>query len=248
YLTDISDYHEMNRVWASYFSGDRPPARAVIGVARLPGTPVVISAVAVAGSARARAVRPHGYAPQSAVALAIRAEDRLYISGLLGRRADTNRLPADSGGQVKLALDHLRIAFKAARKRAVDLNITTVYITEALDLAAAEKRLRAELPGGYTLVRTAALPLSSNIEITAISAPDLRVQSASGVAEEILRGFGSLKRAVVSDAYVDNGEAFQTVDQACVAGFGPVRPARTTVQPLAAGAAKTDQIVIVSVK
>ncbi|MGC2370984.1 MAG: RidA family protein, partial [Candidatus Sulfotelmatobacter sp.] len=46
YLEDISKYGEMNRAFGEYFA-KTPPARAVLGVARLPEPPIQISAVAV---------------------------------------------------------------------------------------------------------------------------------------------------------------------------------------------------------
>ena len=46
YLEDIDNAAALDRVYARYFPKD-PPARAMIGVARLPGTPVEINAVAV---------------------------------------------------------------------------------------------------------------------------------------------------------------------------------------------------------
>ena len=45
YLEDINNAAALDRVYARYFQKD-PPARALIGVARLPGTPVEINAVA----------------------------------------------------------------------------------------------------------------------------------------------------------------------------------------------------------
>ena len=49
YLTDMSSYAEMNRVFGEYFSRN-PPARAVLGVHALPDPPVTITMVAVHAS------------------------------------------------------------------------------------------------------------------------------------------------------------------------------------------------------
>ena len=46
YLTDMSQYAEMNRAFGEFF-GKIPPARAVLGVAALPDPPIEINAVAV---------------------------------------------------------------------------------------------------------------------------------------------------------------------------------------------------------
>ena len=48
YLTDLSFFPEVNAVYAKYFCGEPPPARATIGVASLPlGATVEIDAIAI---------------------------------------------------------------------------------------------------------------------------------------------------------------------------------------------------------
>ena len=47
YLADLNDFEEMNGAYGRYFTGD-PPARATVGVARLPkGAVLEIDAVAI---------------------------------------------------------------------------------------------------------------------------------------------------------------------------------------------------------
>ena len=58
YLKDISKYGDMNRVFAEYFP-KTPPARAVLGVAGVPESPIQINAVAVRNLAERRAISPH---------------------------------------------------------------------------------------------------------------------------------------------------------------------------------------------
>src|SRR5260370_42559093 len=60
YLEDVSKYDELNRVFAGYF-GKTAPARAVLGVARIPTSPIQISAVAVRSLAEKRPVYPPNY-------------------------------------------------------------------------------------------------------------------------------------------------------------------------------------------
>ena len=64
YLEDISNAAALDRVYARYFPKD-PPARALIGVARLPGTPVEINAVAVVNREGRTPVRLPGGMPVS---------------------------------------------------------------------------------------------------------------------------------------------------------------------------------------
>ena len=50
YLADMNEFQAMNGVYGRYFSGDEPPARATVQVARLPkGVAVEIDAIALKG-------------------------------------------------------------------------------------------------------------------------------------------------------------------------------------------------------
>src|SRR5262249_20264872 len=61
YLENMANYDAMNRTWMKYFSAGIPPARATLGVFRMPtDTPIEISAVAIRDLARKKAVVPAG--------------------------------------------------------------------------------------------------------------------------------------------------------------------------------------------
>ena len=85
YLEDISKYGEMNQVFAEIFSKTKtPPARAVLGVAKLPEPSIQISAVAVRNLAEVRAVHPPGYKSEEPVSPGILTADRLFVSSMSG--------------------------------------------------------------------------------------------------------------------------------------------------------------------
>ena len=84
YLEDISNSAALDRVYARYFPKD-PPARALIGVARLPGTPVEINAVAVLDLDGRTPVRVPGWDPRQPFSPGMLTHDRLFISSLPGR-------------------------------------------------------------------------------------------------------------------------------------------------------------------
>src|SRR5271169_715441 len=75
YLEDISKYQEVNRVFAEVF-GKTPPARAVLGVAKLPEPPVQINAIAVRDLAERRAIYPPGYKSGESASPAILTHDQ----------------------------------------------------------------------------------------------------------------------------------------------------------------------------
>src|SRR5260370_4658874 len=60
YLTEFTDEGPLNNVWKRYFP-TRPPARSTIGVAKLPGTPVEMTVVAVRDLSRKKVIVPAGY-------------------------------------------------------------------------------------------------------------------------------------------------------------------------------------------
>ena len=60
YLTNYQDEAPLNRVWKEFFP-KAPPARSTIGVAKLAGTPVEMSAVAIRDLALKTPIVPPGY-------------------------------------------------------------------------------------------------------------------------------------------------------------------------------------------
>ena len=99
YLEDISQYSEMNSVFAEYF-GKTLPARAVLGVAKIPDPPIQINAVAVRSLADKRAVYPPNYKSDEAAAPAILTHDRLFVSAMPGSDPATGKVPDDPAAQV----------------------------------------------------------------------------------------------------------------------------------------------------
>ena len=83
YLEDISKYREVNQVFADVFP-KTPPARAVLGVAKLPESPIQINAVAVRNLADRRAIVPAGYKSDESASPGMLTHDRLFVSAMPG--------------------------------------------------------------------------------------------------------------------------------------------------------------------
>src|ERR1039458_3489155 len=113
YLEDMTNFAEMNRVYRTYFS-KVPPARATLGVAKLPGTPVEINAVAVRNLSDKKALSMPGYNPGEPASPGILTRDRLYVSGMLGFDFAKRAVPSDPVQQVALALDGVESVLKGA--------------------------------------------------------------------------------------------------------------------------------------
>ena len=98
YLEDLSKYGEMNGVFAEYF-GKTPPARAVLGVAKVPEPPIQINAVAVRSLSDKRAVYPPNNQSDESAAPGMLTHDRLFISGMLRRsRSSSGIRPRPDAG------------------------------------------------------------------------------------------------------------------------------------------------------
>src|SRR5262249_39561337 len=109
YLENAANYDAMNKVWAQYFSRGIPPARATVGVYKMPtDTPMEINAVAVRDLSRKKAIVPPGYPANASLSPGVLVGDRLYLSGFLGRDINTGKNPEDSAAQVQLALDRIK--------------------------------------------------------------------------------------------------------------------------------------------
>ena len=92
YLEDISKYQEMNSIFAEVFS-KTAPARAVLGVAKLPEPPIQINVIAVRNLADRRAIFPPGYKSNDSASPAILTHDRLFVSALPGSDPSNGNVP-----------------------------------------------------------------------------------------------------------------------------------------------------------
>src|SRR5438445_485418 len=113
YLEDISKYSEMNAVFAEYF-GKTPPARAVLGVARLPEPSIQVNAVAVRNLAGRREIYPPNYRSADGASPGILTHDRLFISSMAGSDPVSGKVPGIPRPKVILAFARCRAGVKPA--------------------------------------------------------------------------------------------------------------------------------------
>jgi reactive intermediate/imine deaminase len=181
YLTDPTDEGPLNRAYKHYFP-EAPPARSTIGVARLPGTPVEISAVAVRDLAKKKVVVPPGYPAGAALSPGVIAGDRMYLSGFLGRDIATGKIPADPAAQVQLSLDRMAQTLKAAGLDFRHMVFVNPYLTSAIPMGVMNKVYASHFEFGNTPARAtilvAGLPSGANIEFTGVAVMDLSKRKA----------------------------------------------------------------------
>jgi len=180
YLTDMAQHDVMDRVWREFFPA-APPARAVLGVYRLPtDIAVEINAVAFRDLGRRRVIMPTGHRPQS-WSPAVMAGKRLFLSGALGADEATGTIPPDPDAQVQLALDNMRRILAAAGMDFRHVVFVNPYLT-----GTASRRMNdiyakhfefGNTPARAT-INVTSLPGGNTIAFTGVAIADLSLRRA----------------------------------------------------------------------
>lgn len=182
YLTDVGGYEEMNRVWREFFP-KAPPARATLGVSRLPtDSPVEITVVAIRDLSRKKLIVPPGYPPNAPVTPGVMAGERLYLSGFLGRDIATGQIPEEPAAQVQLALDRMKQTLETAGMDFRHMVFVNPYLTEKMPVEVMNRVYAKHFEFGNTparaTIRVASLPNGANMEFTGVAIGDLSKRRA----------------------------------------------------------------------
>lgn len=176
YLTHYKDEGPLNLVWKEFFPS-APPARSTIGVAKLNGTPVEISAVAVQDLSTKQPIVLSGYPANVPISPAVRVGNRLYLSGFLGRDINTGRVPENPADQVELSFTRLGQTLKAAGADFSNLVFVNPYLTDKVPMDVMNRIYAKHFEFGNTparaTIRVAGLPSGANFELTGVAVLDL---------------------------------------------------------------------------
>src|SRR5258705_3147527 len=173
----------MNKVWAQYFSRGIPPARATVGVHKMPNdTPFEVNAVAVRDLSRKKAIVPPGYPANASLSPGVMVGDRLYLSGFLGRDINTGKIPEDPAAQVQLALDRVKQTLAAAGMDFRHMVFVNPYLTNKIPMDVMNRVYAKHFEFGNTPARATiqviGLPSQANIEFTGVAVLDMSKRKA----------------------------------------------------------------------
>jgi reactive intermediate/imine deaminase len=179
YLTDMSNYERMNQVWAEAFPHD-PPARAVLGVYKLPGDGVVeITIVAFKDLSRRSVLVPPGY-PKGTASPGVIAGEKVYLSGFLGVDS-AGKVPQDPGAHVEAAFDQMKKTLAVAGLDYRHVVFVNPYQTDKV-MGVMNKIYASHFEFDNTparaTIRANSLPLGANIEFTGVAVRDLAKRRA----------------------------------------------------------------------
>jgi 2-iminobutanoate/2-iminopropanoate deaminase len=181
YLTDISQYAEMNRAFGEFF-GKTPPARAVLGVAALPDPPIQINAVAVRSLSDKRAIYPPNYKSDEPFSPGILTHDRLFVSAMPGTVPSAGKASDDPAAQVDFALDRIEAVVEAAGLKLANMVFVNPYLTAEIPMRVMNQHYAHRFEFGNTPARAtievSSLPNGAKIEYTGVAVRDLKERRA----------------------------------------------------------------------
>jgi enamine deaminase RidA (YjgF/YER057c/UK114 family) len=181
YLDDISNYETLNSAFADYFS-KTPPARAVLGVARLPEPPLQITAVAVRDLKGKQPVAPSNFKPSKAFSAGMLTHDRLFVSTMLGSNPSDGKVPAAPAAQVDFALDRLRMVAEAAGLTLSNMVFVNPYLTSDIPMRIMNEHYARRFEFGNTPARAtievSSLPEGAHIAYTGVAVRDVSQRRA----------------------------------------------------------------------
>ena len=178
YLRNIDRYAELNSVFADYFPKD-PPARAVLGVARLPQEEEIqISAVAVRDLKGKQPVSEPNSPPTAGYSPGMLTHDRLFVSTEPGSDASTGNVPEDPAAQVNLALDRMGSVLQAAGLTMAHMVFVNPYLTSEVTMRVMNQQYARRFEFGNTPARAtievSSLPQGAHVAYTGVAVRDLK--------------------------------------------------------------------------
>ena len=181
YLDDMSRYEALDRAFGKYFS-KVPPARAVLGVARLPEPSVQITAVAVRDLTGKQSVAPPNFKASKAYSAGMLTHDRLFVSTMPGSDPSTGKVPNEPAAQVDFALDRLKMVVEAAGLTLNNMVFVNPYLTSEIPMRIMNEHYSRRFEFGNTpgraTIEVSTLPEGAHIAYTGVAVRDLAQRRA----------------------------------------------------------------------
>jgi enamine deaminase RidA (YjgF/YER057c/UK114 family) len=181
YLDDMSHYDALDKAFAEYFS-KLPPARGVLGVARLPEPSVQINAVAVRDLTGKQAVAVPQFRTNKAYSAGMLTHDRLFVSTMLGSDPANGAVPANPAAQVDFALDRMKTVLEAAGLTLSNMVFVNPYLTSEIPSRIMNEHYARRFEFGNTpgraTIEVSSLPEGAHIAYTGVAVRDLAQRQA----------------------------------------------------------------------
>jgi len=181
YLENAQQIRELDEVFANYFPKD-PPARAVLGVAKVQNPPMQVNAIAVRDLQGKKAVSIPGSKANKGFSAGMLTHDQLFVSTMQGSDSATGAVPQDPALQVNLALDGLKSVVEAAGLTMANMVFVNPYMTTDISYRAMNEQYAKRFEFGNTpgraTIEVSSLPDGAHIAFTGIAVRDLSMRQA----------------------------------------------------------------------
>ncbi len=181
YLEDTDRYQKLNEVFAAYFPKD-PPARGVLGVARVPESPLQVTAVAVRDLKGKEPVTVPNWPVSKAYSAGMLTHDRLFISTMPGKDPVTGTVPESPAAQVDMALDRLGAVVQAAGLTNANMVFVNPYLSKEIPMRIMNEHYARRFEFGNTpgraTIEVSSLPEGAHVAYTGIAVRDLGQRKA----------------------------------------------------------------------
>jgi enamine deaminase RidA (YjgF/YER057c/UK114 family) len=181
YLDDMTHYAALDKAFAEYFP-KLPPARGLLGVARLPEPSVQINAVAVRDLKGKQAVEVPSFKSNKAYSFGMLTHDRLFVSTMLGNDPANGNVPANPAVQVDFALDRLKTVVEAAGLTLGNMVFVNPYLTSEIPSRIMNEHYARRFEFGNTpgraTIQVSSLPEGAHIAYTGVAVRDLAKRQA----------------------------------------------------------------------
>jgi enamine deaminase RidA (YjgF/YER057c/UK114 family) len=181
YLEDMNQYGALDQAFADFFP-KVPPARGVLGIARLPEPSVQITAVAVRDLKGKQPVALPSFKPNKAYSFGMLTHDRLFVSTMLGSDPSNGNVPEDPAAQVDFALDRLKMVVEAAGLTLRNMVFVNPYLTSEIPTRIMNEHYARRFEFGNTpgraTIQVSSLPKGAHIAYTGVAVRDLAQRRA----------------------------------------------------------------------
>jgi 2-iminobutanoate/2-iminopropanoate deaminase len=233
YLEKMSWLAEVDRVYAEYFPKN-PPARVVIGTAKMPtDTTVEMTVVAVRDLKMKKSLALKSLKPLGHASSAVEANGRVYLSAVYGQtqiEAEANLKKALSEARLRQVV--FRNDYGSAAAAKIPMNELPSGAGAAISIIASRKSVKR---AGDCAVDGGTIFCSAQ---TGAGAGEKTVQEqVKVVMKKLQAGLAAhgaqLSHVVATNVYLDDIREFRPMNETYATFFSSSPPTRTTVQPFA---------------
>jgi 2-iminobutanoate/2-iminopropanoate deaminase len=236
YLERMSDLAEVDQVYASYFP-NTPPARIVVGVAKMPtDTTIEMTAVVVRSLQRKKLLSLKSLAPLGHASSAIQVGNRIYFSGVYGNsanEAEAKMKKVLSEAKMKSTNVVLSNFYGLTAAAIIPMRELPNQSQAAYSVIAAKKVTRAQ--SSATACAADGDTVFCTVQMGNEPANKTVADQVKAAMQKLYAGLEShgvtLSMVTASNVYLEDIKKFAQMNQTYATFFRNAPPTRTTVQP-----------------